>query len=153
MVQLWIAIQNLLTAAANLSKALWGQGGKLAVEREPLRRSLGVLDESPLRDVAMRNHFEHFDERLDRWWATSKSRNYMDLTMLQPGVGVMGLLDDQDMFRVLDPAQSEVVFWGERFNLRAITQAAHELLPIVVAEASKPHWSDDLPPSIPGSGQ
>jgi hypothetical protein len=26
----WIAVQNLLTAAANISKALWGVGGKFA---------------------------------------------------------------------------------------------------------------------------
>jgi hypothetical protein len=78
----WIAIQNILTAAANISKALWGQGGKFAKEREPLRSSLQVDDTSPLRNVVMRNHFEHHDERLDRWWDTSESHNYLDMSIL-----------------------------------------------------------------------
>ena len=60
-------IQNLLNAAANVSKALWGQKGKYAEIRKPLRDSIGVSDESPLRNVNMRNNFEHFAERLDRW--------------------------------------------------------------------------------------
>src|SRR5450631_2177877 len=58
------ALQNLLNAGANISKALWGQGGKLAIERKPLRDSIGVDDTSPLREVTMRNNFEHFDERI-----------------------------------------------------------------------------------------
>ena len=53
------SIQNLLTAAANISKALWGtQPNKAAAkrrmrEREPLRASLDVTDTSPLRRVQM----------------------------------------------------------------------------------------------------
>lgn len=40
---LWIPVQNLLTAAANLSKAFWGQSGSdREVQRKPLRDSLHV---------------------------------------------------------------------------------------------------------------
>jgi hypothetical protein len=53
------ALQNLLNAGANISKALWGQGGKLADQRKPLRDSIGIDDTSPLREVTMRNNFEH----------------------------------------------------------------------------------------------
>ena len=63
----WIAIQNLLTAAANISKALWGKGGRLKEERASLRESIQVDNASPLRLVVMRNHFEHYDEKLDEW--------------------------------------------------------------------------------------
>jgi hypothetical protein len=69
------AIQNLLNAAANISKACWGTKGKLSVEREPLRDSIGVTDASPLQEVNMRNNFEHFDERLDRWWRIHTSQH------------------------------------------------------------------------------
>lgn len=58
------AIQSLLAGAANLSIALWGQKGSRSGAREGLRKSLGVDDNSPLRSVRMRNHYEHFDERL-----------------------------------------------------------------------------------------
>ena len=62
----------MLNAGANISKAFWGSGGKLAVERKPLRDSIGIDDKSPLRAVTMRNNFEHFDERIDRWWTSPK---------------------------------------------------------------------------------
>jgi hypothetical protein len=145
----WSAIQNLLTAAANISKALWGQGGKLAVEREPLRASLGIADTSPLREVAMRNHFEHFDERLDRWWDTSANHIYVDMAVGPRGRTVSGPAES-DMFRQFDPTTGEVIFWGERFNLQEIVSEAERLLPIVHAEASKPHWEA---PNVSGGGQ
>lgn len=84
------ALQNLLNAGANISKALWGSGGKRAKQRKPLRDSIGVADDSPLRAVAMRNNFEHFDDRLDKWWETSKRHNAVDLT-IAPRSAVIGV--------------------------------------------------------------
>jgi hypothetical protein len=56
----WIAVQDMLNAAANVAKACWGaHGGKFSAEREPLRRSVQIEDSSPFRQVGMRNHFEH----------------------------------------------------------------------------------------------
>lgn len=135
----WVEIQNLLTAAANLSKVLWGQGGKRAAQRKPLRDSLEVKDTSPLQDVAMRNHFEHFDERLDRWWQTTQNFNYIDTQIgLHPRYGNLAWAP-QDIFREFDPITSDVVFWGERFNLRRIADEAESLLARVNAELAKPH--------------
>jgi hypothetical protein len=67
--RVFYGIQNLLNAGANISKILWGQGGKRSEQRKRLRDSIGISDESPLREVTMRNHFEHMDERIDRWWS------------------------------------------------------------------------------------
>lgn len=154
--RIWVAIQSILGAAANISKALWGQRGKFADAREPLRASLQVDDSSPLRNVAMRNHFEHYDERLDQWWNSSKDHNYLDMAIIPPGT-FRGLADT-DMFRVLDPSTAEIVFWGQRFNVREIVQEAARLLPIATAEASKPHseppeTASEPPESMSGSGQ
>jgi hypothetical protein len=110
MTHAWIAIQNILTAAANVSKALWGQGGKFAEEREPLRASLQVDDTSALRDVAMRNHFEHYDERLDKWWDSSATHIHFDMSVVSTDA-IQGLADS-DMFRVFDPTTADVVFWA-----------------------------------------
>ncbi len=65
--QIWYSLQNLLNAVANLSKAFWGQKGKLSQKREPLRQSLGVTEPSALQSPDMRNNFEHFDDRLEKW--------------------------------------------------------------------------------------
>lgn len=133
----WIAIQNLLGAAANVQKALWGQGGSLAAQRAPLRASLDVADDSPLREVDMRNNFEHFDDRLDTWWKTSKRHNFHDT--LGP-LDSVGGVDDIDLIRVYDPATTDLFFWGKRFNLGAIEAEAARVWGIARLEARKPHW-------------
>src|SRR2546428_224252 len=61
----WFALLGLLTAAANISKLLWGSHPR----RADLRALLGVEDDSPLRVRKLRNDLEHFDERLDEWAA------------------------------------------------------------------------------------
>jgi hypothetical protein len=45
--EVWFSVENLLSAAANVSKALWGSGAAANVAREPLRDSVGVDDASP----------------------------------------------------------------------------------------------------------
>lgn len=61
-------IQNLLNAAANIRKALWGSNQKIAADRKPLRDSLNTDERSVLfTKTIIRNHNEHFDERIDRW--------------------------------------------------------------------------------------
>lgn len=131
-------IQNLLNAAANISKALWGTGGRLAAERQHLRASIGVSDSSPLRDVVMRNNFEHIDERLDRWWRESTHHNHADLN-IGPKAMIAGMADI-DMFRAFDPATADITFWGQEFNVQAIVNEVQRILPLVSAEAQKPHW-------------
>jgi hypothetical protein len=141
---IWVGMQTLVTGAGNVSKALWGSGGKLVREREPLRRSLQVPDSSPFQDVSMRNHFEHFDERLDRWWQRSPPNHHwhIDREIGPPSkVGGEGV-SEWEMFRVYDPSTAELFFWGERFDVRAIVIAAEELHPRAVAEASKRHWEE-----------
>jgi|SRR5690348_9700266 len=141
----WASVQNCLTAVANISKALWGQGGKYSKERKPLRDSLGVPNASPLKLTSMRNNFEHFDERLDKWYATSTSRNHLDYMIGSPNV-VKGMADI-DMFRVFDNTTGDVVFWGKRYPLKLIVAEVQRLKAIAEAEAAKPHW--DSPQETP----
>lgn len=129
-------IQNFLNAAANISKAFWGQGGKFAEQRKPLRDSVGVADTSPLRQVVMRNNFEHFDERLDRWWKESKRHNFSDLNI---GLIIAGI-DEIDSFRNFDPKSTDLSFWGQKFNLQELINEVRSIVPKLEAEASKPHW-------------
>ena len=86
----------------------------------------------------MRNHFEHYDERLETWWKDSPNHIHFD-KMIGPPNAVVGV-DDRDRFRVFDNATHDLVFWGERFNVQNILTAADELQPKAELEASKPHW-------------
>jgi hypothetical protein len=114
-----------------------------------LRESLDVDDTAIFRDVAMRNNFEHYDERPDKWWKTSEHHNHLDMSAFASG-DVAGLAEI-DMFRVFDSSTGDVVFWGQRFNLNELVQAVSNLLPVVSAEAAKPHW--ESPQSTAGGAQ
>jgi hypothetical protein len=121
------AIQNLLNAAANASKVLWGSGGKLAAVRLPLRESIGVTDESPLHIPSMRNNFEHLDERIDVWWAKTKTRGNIDLNIMPRGMIHRAVADPLDEFRNFDPITTDLTFWGQEFNLRALVEEVNRL--------------------------
>lgn len=119
----WAAVQDMLAAAANISKALWGSGGKHSKARPELRESVGVTDDSPLRRAGMRNHFEHFDERIETWWKENANHAYIDRHFTDD----VGSAAKIDIFRNLHTATWEVIFWGDRYDLRDIIQEAHGL--------------------------
>ena len=137
--QLWVACQAFIIGVGNLAKALWGQKGKLEEQRRPLRESLGVADDSPLRHVDMRNNFEHYDERIDRWWRESPNHLHLDKMMGSPSE--VGGLTDIDMFRVYDPSARSIVFWGESFELQPIAAEVERIFPLAEQEAARPHWT------------
>lgn len=64
------ALHSLLTHAANISRLLFPsrKGDQYAQRRgQKLRDLLSVDDASPIADRSLRNHLEHYDERLDQW--------------------------------------------------------------------------------------
>jgi hypothetical protein len=123
--ELWHAIQDFVTAAANVAKAFWGSGAKKAGDRTELREYFKIDDASPIKDVAMRNNFEHFDERIDTWWDNSPRRMVLD-RIVGHGVRVEG--DPLGAFRALDLDTLELTFWDERYSLPAIFDEIHRLL-------------------------
>jgi hypothetical protein len=46
---------------------LWPPDAAYASRGQELRAELGVTDDSALRSRALRNHFEHLDERIEGW--------------------------------------------------------------------------------------
>lgn len=134
----FFALQNFLNAGANIAKALWGSGGKRAEARKPLRDTIGIDDNSPLRQVGMRNNFEHFDERLERWWDESRGC-YIDL-LIRKAIFVGSA--EIDKFRQYDPTTTNLTFWGEDFNLQEIISEVRRILPRLEREAATPHWDD-----------
>jgi hypothetical protein len=132
----WASVQSCLTAVANISKACWGEDGKYRKERKPLRKSLGIKKDSPLRPLSMLNNFEHFDEQIDKWFATSTNRIHVD-RIIGPA-NVIGGVAPIDMFRVFDPTTAEVVFWGEPYPLKTIMDEVTRLYPLARAQGDKP---------------
>ncbi len=136
----WRELQTFVVSTANVSKLLWGQGERFAQQRKALRDSIKVEDSSPLKPTMMRNHFEHIDERLDKWWAESADHNIAN-RIVGPLHTIAGL-KDIELFRTYDPSTSTVRFWGDAYNLKEIVEEVDRIYPLLQTEASKPHWQE-----------
>jgi hypothetical protein len=68
---IWYNIQNLLVAAANISKVLSPDPKKkrFNLRGEEIRRLVNVTDDSPILDRKCRNYFEHFDENIETFFS------------------------------------------------------------------------------------
>jgi hypothetical protein len=140
--RIFYSLQSLLNATANVAKALWGPCKKpdIAARRKPLRDSIGVTDDSPLRSVKMRNNFEHFDERIDKWWKNSTTHNSIDYNIATRG-GIQADTDPLDWFRNFDPQTTQLYFWGQELNMRELVDEIQRIVPKLQEEANKPPWN------------
>ena len=77
--EIWGALQSILIATANVSKILWS--AKHAVPSESLRVELKIGANNILANREFRNHFEHYDERIEDWFQKSSGHVFTDLQM------------------------------------------------------------------------
>lgn len=122
--EMFFIIQVLLGTSANISRLLWGQKNarhkkEILNERKHLREILGVSDDSALRDVSVRNGFEHIDEKIDKWWSDSPNKECIDKIMGSIEVSLYRR-NDIDVFRFYDQHSFKVVFWGQTFDIIAV---------------------------------
>jgi len=127
-VQVWLAIRSVLACAANVAKILWpnprDKDRRVALRErgKHLRCLLGIDKTSPLYQRAVRDGFEHIDERLDPWF--KKTENYLDLTI---GPLEAEFLAHVTVLRHFDPTTGTVRMLAETANLNKIVQAMREL--------------------------
>ncbi len=121
----WYAIQNFLVAAGNISKTFWPSKTLSQKRGEELRKSLGIGDDSCIKPRNFRNHFEHFDERLENWATSSKSRNFVDSNMGSSDM-IVGIKPD-DFLRNFDHTNWRLTFRGDNYDLRPIIGAIRDL--------------------------
>jgi len=158
----WYAIQNFLVAVGNISKIFWpsyqqyqkrGKGfmekgevakAKKLIEKaedlaqrgEELRKSLGMEDNSPIQPRNFRNHFEHFDERLESWARSSKRHNFVDSNIGPPNM-IVGI-DIEDYLRNFDNTTWTLTFRGDKYSIKPIMDAIHGLYQRVSVETDRP---------------
>lgn len=120
---IWYSIQALLAAAANVSKLLWTR--QKDNRGYPISRTLAqiysveVNSHPLLRDRTMRNHFEHFDERIGAWMKESTRHNFVD-TNIGPVRQAIGGVEPKDFMRNFDPATGILHFRGQAYDLPAL---------------------------------
>ena len=124
-IETWGAIQSILIAAANVSKILWPPRKKSALRGETLRKLLGVDARNPLSDRNFRNHFEHYDERIEDWFKEEGSAVYID-SRIDPFDSFWGS-NPANFHRGYDPVTKTLTFRGESTDLAAILSALQEI--------------------------
>lgn len=116
-------IHHFLVHTSNIVKILFpknnpkNQDNNFIQERAKLvRENLNLSeDDFDIREIGVRNDFEHYDTRIDFWVNNSKRHNYCDMNMFTPGA-IKGM-DIKDMFRNYDPQSKVLSFCGKQYNL------------------------------------
>ena len=127
--RIWCSVQALLVAAGNISKLLWPPTPFLPERGIELRTSLSVSEDSPLELRTFRNHFEHFDERLEKWAMSSERRNFFDSNVGPSGMTLVEGLDIEpgDYLRNFDTTNFAVTFRGDVYHLHPLIGAISDL--------------------------
>ena len=152
------SIHSFLTHASNVSRIFWpGRPRKNRNESEhdytarlesipkliraaTLREATGLSPDHVLRKRALRDHLEHFDERLDNWSATSARHNYVQDT-IGPANAIVGI-DETDMMRWFDPTTNTMRFRGEVYDLQELTAAVEQIGQTCVAAIERIEQED-----------
>jgi len=126
----WYAIQNFLVATGNISKIFWPSEQKYEERGVELRQILGIKEDSPLKSRTFRNHFEHFDDRLEKWARSSQRKNFAD-SNIGPSNMISGL-DEGDYMRNFDTTSWALTFRGDKCKLKPIIKAIEDLYPKII---------------------
>ena len=119
------AIHSLLTRASNASKILWPAIKSGKSRGRHLREILGIDEQHPLRGRTLRNHLEHFDERLDKWAKKGGSRQIAK-NIIGPLTMISGV-DRQGILRWYDPGSTTMIFRDESFNIMEVVDAVQDI--------------------------
>lgn len=132
------SIHSFLTHAAQVSRLCWSTAKKKFPNETPqqfsqrkrvsevrarrLRQVLGLPETGHiLEDRTIRDHLEHYDERLDYWAITSRRRNIV-MDGIGPRDSYQGI-DASDFMRNFDPNKMEFFFRTEEYSLYPIAVA------------------------------
>jgi hypothetical protein len=109
----WLILQEIVAAAGNAGKLLWGvQGKKTEAERTPLRGLAKVSPRSPLRSRNVRNSFEHFDERIEEWHQAGETDAYSSRL-----IGQQEFPPRRSRFGQWDPKFGVVIFGEDSISI------------------------------------
>lgn len=124
-IETWESIQSILVAAANVSKILWPTKKLYIARGKQLRELLDLDDNNLLSDRTFRNHFEHYDERIEEWFDRNSSAVYID-SRIDPFEPTQFSLP-QIIHRKYNPISQKLTFRDETINLAAVLAAIAEI--------------------------
>jgi hypothetical protein len=139
------AAEMLVHHAAAISRIFW-PGRSISKEAQAradargdaLCKALGLAESHRVRSRHLRDHFEHFDERLDTWAEESKYRNIVR-KLVGPRAAVAGeAIADGDIIRHFDPSTNVYAFRGKRFDIQALVDGLRDMHARIVARLAQP---------------
>ncbi len=122
-IEVWTSIQSILVAAGNVSKILWPQKNKMRGEK--LRKLLTIKNDNILSDRKFRNHFEHYDDRIDNWFDSQRSAVYRDLAFNPFKTNKWEI--SNNYHRAYNPVDRILTFRDETLDLKEIVLALEEI--------------------------
>ena len=135
---IWGLTEIILTSSANISKFFWPgppRTKEFGVTKQEvddrasyLKSRLSIDDKSPLYDRDLRDHFEHYDERVQSWAKKSKNRVLLHRNIGAKGAIVTGNIDQYANMGNLDPTTFTVTFWNKSFEIPIIIQEIEKIL-------------------------
>jgi hypothetical protein len=143
-IEVWCSIQSILVAAGNVSKILWPQK-KCAKRGAILRKMLCIDENNILSDRKFRNHFEHYDERIEEWFAENTSAVYKDLA-IDSFKSMWGNFPVKQ-HRTYNPLTHTLTFRGDSIDLTAVLNELDEIRlkcrPFALSQALPPQGIDE----------
>jgi hypothetical protein len=114
----WFGLHSTVSGLGNISKVFFPARSQSEARCAHMRTLFGVGDNSLLGARDVRNGLEHFDERIDRWAATSQRHNFADRIVMPPGA-IVGL-DPSYFARSFDPSSTVISVFGDSVDLKAV---------------------------------
>lgn len=133
----WLAVDTVLSSLNRIARVFWPVGGRSATKaRGSAMRARYRLDENPIDSVRLvRNAMEHYDEKIDTWWAASERKTFADRLILASDQGVgLAARDESRRFNV---DTLEVVVFGQRVEFQ---KALDNVGAIVKLVNQQPAW-------------
>ena len=130
------ALHSFLTHCANISRLLFpGQRRNNQTRRrgKMLCDALDVDENSPIADRSLRDHLEHYDERLDRWARrASKSATVSFATDNIHPKGMGANVRPESTFRTYLTDSKEFFFMGHTYELVPLATEVRKILETVL---------------------
>lgn len=124
-IEVWGAIQSILVATGNVSKIIWPSAKTDKPRGEMLRKILKVEENNLLSERKFRNHFEHYDSRLEDFFKkqSNGSINYIDLAM-NPSLSGHGL---ENTHRGYNAFNNTLLYRGDSLDINELTKALEDI--------------------------
>lgn len=123
----FLNLQSAIRHAAAVSRVFWPAKTQRKFQDrshnrgEALRQALKIPNTHPAQARTLRDHLDHFEERLDDWAENSPHRNIVN-NLIGPRESIGGnAITDTDILNHYDPELKCYIFRGQKYDIQLLT--------------------------------